>query len=366
MPVTVGGSPISPSQAETMRQALGIDPEPVTARYTALQLTDDALFLRGGVPGLVSVDVMADTFGGEPPAATAPAALTAGQWTAAATATAGEISFNISALPADGGSAITALQYRVGAGAAIAFAGTGTGVRVVTAGLAAGVAVDLQVRAVNAVGAGAWSDVKNRTPLAGGSSVSFVAAATAFNTVSSVTSHAVAVPAGMAVGDLLVLVIGDHGAASSVVASNGQNLTQAVRQVGAIWWVQIAGTVPTGITVNFAAASDLTAQAIAYRGPTAVAGVVNDEAFAERPTIPYTSDAANAAVILAYVRGHPNEATAAQFNGSTAANHLYKIPFSPVGIVAGIHSGPTGSNNIAITWSAADTGGRYISAAFRP
>jgi hypothetical protein len=99
--------------------------------------------------------------------ATVPAAFTAGQWTAAATGTPGEITFNLTALPSTGGSAITALEYRVGSGAAIAFAGTGTGVRVVTAGLTAGVAVDLQVRAVNAVGSGAWSDIKNRTPLAG-------------------------------------------------------------------------------------------------------------------------------------------------------------------------------------------------------
>lgn len=99
---------------------------------------------------------------------TAPAAFTAGQWTAAATSTPGEISFDLTALPSDGGSAITSLEYRVNTGAAIAFTGTGTGVRVVTAGLTAGVAVDLQVRAVNAIGAGAWSDIKNRTPAASG------------------------------------------------------------------------------------------------------------------------------------------------------------------------------------------------------
>lgn len=140
---------------------------PVTARLTSLVNTDDFIGLRASVPYLVAASVIAD-YVGAPPAATAPAALTVGQWSAAATSTPGEISFNISALPADGGSAITALEYRVGSGSAIPFTGTGTGVRVVTAGLSAGVAVDLQVRAVNAVDAGAWSDVKNRTPLAGG------------------------------------------------------------------------------------------------------------------------------------------------------------------------------------------------------
>lgn len=140
---------------------------PVTDRLTSIVGTDDFIGLRAGAPYLVAASVIADYTGGAP-ADTAPAAFTAGQWTAAATSTAGEISFNLTALPADGGSPITALEYRVGTGSAIAFAGTGTGVRVVTAGLTAGVAVDLQVRAVNAVGAGAWSDIKNRTPAASG------------------------------------------------------------------------------------------------------------------------------------------------------------------------------------------------------
>ena len=173
MPVTVGGSPITPEQADQLRTALGMDPEPITARLTTLAGTDDLIALRASVPYLASLSAVA-TYTGGSPAATAPAAFTAGQWTAAATSTPGEISFNLTALPADGGSAITALEYRVNTGAAIAFSGTGTGVRVVTAGLTAGVAVDLQVRAVNAVGAGAWSDIKNRTPLAGGSSASYL------------------------------------------------------------------------------------------------------------------------------------------------------------------------------------------------
>jgi hypothetical protein len=336
---------------------------PITDRLASLVATDDFIAIRGEVPYLVAASVVE----AGPVAATAPAAFTVGQWTADATLVPGQISFNLDPLPSNGGSAITALEYRVGTGAAIAFVGTGTGVRVVTAGLTAGTPVDLQVRAVNAVNPGAWSDVKNRTPLAsGGAGVTFVAAATPYSTVSSLTAHALAVPAGLAIGDLLAVVIGDHIAASSVVTSTGQNLTQAVRQVGAIWWVQITGSVPTSVTVNFGTASDLEAQAIAYRGPTAVAGIVNDEVFAARPTIPYTTDAANAAVVMLYVRGHPNEATAVQFNGADAADYLRKINFTAVGIATGIHDGPTGSNNMGMTWSAADTGGRYITVAFKP
>jgi hypothetical protein len=141
---------------------------PVTARLTSLNNTDDAIFLRATVPYLVAASVIAD-YVGAPPAATVPAAMTVGQWNAAATATAGEMQYQITTLPSDGGSPITALEYRVGAGAAIALTGTGTGNRTVTAGWTAGTAADTQVRAVNAIGAGAWSDIKNRTPAAGGS-----------------------------------------------------------------------------------------------------------------------------------------------------------------------------------------------------
>lgn len=140
---------------------------PVTLRAAELLGTDDFMLLRGGVPYLVAPTVMASYFG-TAPAATAPAALAAGQWSAEPTATPGQIGINIAELPNDGGSAIAALEYRVGTGAAVALVGTGTGLRVVTAGFAAGVAADIQVRAVNAADANPsnWSDTKTRTPLA--------------------------------------------------------------------------------------------------------------------------------------------------------------------------------------------------------
>ena len=66
------------------------------------------------------------------------------------------VSVNILTLPADGGSAITDLEYRVNAGAAISLGETTTGSYPITADDGD----DIQVRAVNAVGAGDWSDVK--------------------------------------------------------------------------------------------------------------------------------------------------------------------------------------------------------------
>lgn len=145
---------------------------PVTLRATEVTATDDVILLRGGVPYLVAATVLASYFGSAP-AATAPAALTAGQWTATAGTT--SVVINITALPSDGGSAITALQYRIGTGAAVALTGTGTGSRTIS-GLTADVAIDLQVRAVNAVGAGDWSDIKTRTPTAsvGGGGAAYI------------------------------------------------------------------------------------------------------------------------------------------------------------------------------------------------
>lgn len=154
---------------------------------------------------------------------TAPAAFTAGQWTAAATAVPGEISFNLDPLPSNGGSAYTALEYRVGTGSAIAFTGTGPGVRVVTAGLTAGAASDLQVRGVNAVGAGAWSDTKNRTPLAAGGAAPVISDSSRAGPSAYVPTLAITPPPAMANGDQLVVLT--FGAAALSSTDSGGTFT---------------------------------------------------------------------------------------------------------------------------------------------
>ncbi len=103
-------------------------------------------------------------------AATAPAAFGTGDW--AVSAGAAQATLTISALPANGGSPITALQYRLDGGAPVTLSGTGTGARTIT-GLTNGTTYSVEVRAVNAIGAGVWSAAKNVTP---------VAAAATFNT----------------------------------------------------------------------------------------------------------------------------------------------------------------------------------------
>lgn len=105
-------------------------------------------------------------------AATAPEAITSGQWTATTGASASQIDIGITAAPRDGGSAITAYEYSVDAGTTWASL-TGTAIpldRTIdlhsdgTSGtLTAATGYDIVVRAVNAVGNGPASDTKSTT-----------------------------------------------------------------------------------------------------------------------------------------------------------------------------------------------------------
>jgi len=94
----------------------------------------------------------------------APSAFTAGQWTLGDSPSAGgdTLTINITALPVNGGSPITALEYRLNGGAATALVGVGTGARDIT--VPAVTEADVEIRAVNAIGNGAWSDLKSVTP----------------------------------------------------------------------------------------------------------------------------------------------------------------------------------------------------------
>ena len=96
---------------------------------------------------------------------TVPATFGTGDWTLTDPATTGDLTATLNTLPSDGGSAITALQYRLDGGTAVSFSGTGTGARTIS-GLTDDVEYDVEVRAVNAVGNGAWSAVKSATPTA--------------------------------------------------------------------------------------------------------------------------------------------------------------------------------------------------------
>ena len=102
----------------------------------------------------------------------------------------------------DGGSAITSYDYR----RSPAGAGTWTTVTGVTSpfnitGLTNGTSYDVQVRAVNAVGNGAWSASSTATPAAAGNLT-----VRSVSVSSSPYGTAMAVPAGAVAGDTLVFV----------------------------------------------------------------------------------------------------------------------------------------------------------------
>jgi hypothetical protein len=200
----------------------------------------------------------------------------------------------------------------------------------------------------------------------GGGGVSYVGAGTYYSGGSS-TTHNVPVPAGMAVGDRLVLVNGAFfETPSSVVASNSQALSADVTQVGSIYSVVLSGSVPTHVTVTLAGADFYTGQTVAGRGcgNATLAGTRNEETFSARTDLDYASDAAEAFVVMAFRKTGGETVSSATFN-TGAADLINKFDFNDVGIIAGIHNGATGTTNVPVTWSAADTGGRWISASYK-
>ena len=89
----------------------------------------------------------------------------AGNWTLTDPATDGDLTVTITALPSDGGSALTAIQYQVDGGNWISFGAATVGTYTIS-GLTNNVSHAVVLRAVNAVGASAASDTKNATPTA--------------------------------------------------------------------------------------------------------------------------------------------------------------------------------------------------------
>lgn len=103
-----------------------------------------------------------------PPIITAPAQFAPGDWSVSTGLAASQIVLNVTALPANGGSAITALEYSIDAGATwTALSGAGTGSRTLTMA-AASTSYTFVLRAVNAIGNGPASASKSATSGAAG------------------------------------------------------------------------------------------------------------------------------------------------------------------------------------------------------
>lgn len=118
--------------------------------------------MKLGLPYFISEEIQQQISesSGDP---TAPGTFRAGDWAVVTGAAASQVTLTVAALPRNGGSAITALQYTVDGGTTwTALSGTGTGARVLTMA-AAGTAYTFAVRAVNAIGNGTSSTTKSAT-----------------------------------------------------------------------------------------------------------------------------------------------------------------------------------------------------------
>lgn len=193
----------------------------VDDRLTTILGTDDMLVLRtiAGVvtPFLASGSALQTFFGGTP-SATAPAAFSSGQWTLSAIT--GGLRINITALPSDGGSAITEIQYRLNSGTWTALVGTGTGIRDIT-GLPSTLHT-VEIRAVNAINAADPSDTKSETPNSSGSTLAIVQAPTPieqpYGTMAEQTLSAVG-----SGNSLVVTVHVPSGAATPTISDSAGN-----------------------------------------------------------------------------------------------------------------------------------------------
>lgn len=92
-----------------------------------------------------------------------PSAFTAGQWSVASDGSGTVLTVTVSTLPATGGSAITDVEYRIDAGSWVS-GGISTTTTFDIEGLTQDVEVTVELRAVNANGAGGDSDDKTATP----------------------------------------------------------------------------------------------------------------------------------------------------------------------------------------------------------
>lgn len=189
---------------------------------------------------------------------TAPAAFTVGQWSL--TPIAGGFRIGVTALPDDGGSALTDLERLIEGGSWTSMGAATIGDYDVT-GLAA-VETDVQIRAVNAIGNGDPSDIKTDTPLAAGGSGLSLEGDSGYNAISIYLGpdNTVPIPATVAEGDTVFLFVQEFFVAGSL-GSVVDDQAHAYTDVTPVGWPAgmrlfrsetiTAGTMPTAITLPY-------------------------------------------------------------------------------------------------------------------
>lgn len=135
-------------------------------------------------------------------AAVVPAQFGTGDWSLANDGV--DVTLTVTTLPDDGGSALTDLEYRVNSGSAVSLGATATGDYTITAAEAD----DIEIRAINAVGAGPWSASK-AVPAASGVTYTEATGGTEADIVDPVDGLAYTTHTFTTGGTFTITVLGD-------------------------------------------------------------------------------------------------------------------------------------------------------------
>ncbi len=170
-------------------------------------------------------------------AASVPGAFGAADWSVASGTADKQVTLTVSALPASGGSAITALQYTIDGGATwTALSGTGTGARTLTMA-ASGTAYTFALRAVNALGNGAASASQSATSASASATVPGAFGAADWTAATAATSA----------GITFTL--------TTLPANGGSGITALQYSLdGGTTWASFSGTATGSYTITAAAA----------------------------------------------------------------------------------------------------------------
>lgn len=122
-------------------------------------------------------------------------------WSTTHTGNSGEISITVIALPNEGGSAITDIEYRLDSGSWVSLGSTALTTHTIS-GLTDGQTYSVTLRAVNSSGGGTAGTAKTVTP----DTFPIIRGSTSGRQNSAVASHPITMPASVAVGELLTVL----------------------------------------------------------------------------------------------------------------------------------------------------------------
>ena len=207
---------------------------------------------------------------------TIPDAFVIGNWTLTDLASTGDARIAISALPADNGSALTDIEYRKDGGTATSLGAATTG-NYDLAIFTDGVSADIEIRAVNANGSSAWSDVKAVTTTAASSGWTLVGISPVIKGIvaSSQQTDLTALTGGIdtaaAAGDLVVTIAGAASNTDRNLAISGQDsiiqdrvTNDTYRAMLVIGQKVMTGTPDTSVTITANASSGSSLAAVSY------------------------------------------------------------------------------------------------------